>query len=237
MYTEETARRLELLKTARQQLNNQYIKDRATEYSTWMTDSDAAWKESGIKLPFPPPPDRPSESDIVAYALALYNAQNTPVQPAPPPATVSTPPVHIVHTVVASAPIPAPPPVIEEPVYEEPVDTPGPIAETIEPMELSSPTPATTDALIIDAVPTTETTAEPLTLSPAVEQLVMVPGAADLATGETTIKEIFNKPSSDPTLALESPPTRSVAPLIETMRKKGLLPWWVKSGDATGTKE
>jgi hypothetical protein len=114
---DETKHRLELLKIARQQLNNQYIKDRADAYTRWSTDCDQAWRENGIKLPFPSSLPQPAESDIVAYALALYNAQNPQPEPVPEPQVLTV-------TVTELAP---PAPLAPETVLEiEP-----PIAKTI----------------------------------------------------------------------------------------------------------
>lgn len=228
MYSEETMQRMALLKTAREQLNNQYIQERAAAFAQWSTDCDRVWKESGIKLPFPPPGPVPTESDIVAYALALYNAQNPQ---SATPAPVTTPPVH---TVVESVPISTPTIVTQQPVHEEPVVLPVPVVATIEPATVTPATLVAADTLVVDAAPVATI---PELVTPVVTPFVTLPGAADLVAGETAIKEIFNKPSSDPAMALETQPTRSVAPLIETMRKKGLLPWWVKSGDATEVKE
>jgi hypothetical protein len=69
----ETKKRLELLKMARQTLNDKYLKEQAAAYVQWSTDSDRLWKEQRIKLAFPPAPSMPTEADVVAYALKLYN--------------------------------------------------------------------------------------------------------------------------------------------------------------------
>jgi hypothetical protein len=78
----EIRRRLELLKLARHLINDEYLKQRADAYTKWTTDSDHAWKTQGVKLPFPPVPAMPSEADVVARALQLYNHVNNTLPPA-----------------------------------------------------------------------------------------------------------------------------------------------------------
>jgi len=199
----ETQQRLELLKLARQELNNQYIKDRADAYTQWNIDSDRVWRESGIKLPFPPPPLVPSETDVIAYALALYNAQNPPE--AQPPTT---------EPVTASSP-----------VQKEPVNAPIPTA-TIQPVEPIAPTSVAVDTPV-ETMP--EVLPPPV---PVVPQLVTITGAADRAIGEKAIKEIFANPSGAPAMVASETPAPSVVPLIKSMLKKGLLPSWIKADDA-----
>ena len=215
---DETKQRLELLKTARQQLSNQYIKDRADAYTQWVVDSDRAWRETGMKLPFPPPPPMPTETDVVAYALALYNAQ-TPPPVAPPvlPPTESTP---------------------------RPQSTPGaaePLALpeiTMEPLALvpsvaESQAPVTTEEAPA-AMPMPNTTAP--VVPPAAEPTFVSAGPADLDKAKTAIAEIFSAPTADPIAMTSSTPTPSVLPLIKSMLKKGMLPSWVRPDDA-GIKE
>lgn len=105
---EENKKRLELLKLARHMLNEQYLKDRASAYVQWSAESDRAWKEQGVKLPFPPTPAMPSEADIVAKALDLYNHINAPKQevPAPPVPEPAVEPTPVTETVTEPAPIP-----------------------------------------------------------------------------------------------------------------------------------
>lgn len=219
---DETQKRLELLKIARQQLSTQYIKDRANAYTQWNADSDRAWRENGIKLPFPPPPPQPTEADIVAYALALHNAQNPPATPTPPPSEPAT--------------------IQKEPHSEEPVNTPIPVAPESAATEpsvaaaLTAPAPANaisvTPDTTVDVVPEVLPPPTPVALKP-----VVISGAANRAVGETAIKEIFNKPSADPAMVANENPAPSVVPLLKSMLKKGLLPTWVKSDNISGIKE
>lgn len=237
MYSDETAHRMALLKTARQELNNQYIQERSAAFTQWSIDCDRVWKESGIKLPFPPPGPVPTESDIVAYALALYNAQNPQSAPTAPEAT---PPVH---TVVESVPISTPTIVTQEPVHEEPVHTesvvlPVPVVATIEPVTISAPEP-------VAVAPAVDVVADnvPIVVEPVIETIpeslpvpISAVGATDFDKREAAIKEIFSAPAADPLTMTSGTPSPSVLPLIKGMLKKGLLPSWVRSSDA-GIKE
>jgi len=224
---DETKQRLELLKTARQQLSNQYIKDRAAAYTQWVADSDRVWQETGMKLPFPPPPPMPTETDVVAYALALYNAQNPPLAAAPGP----------------TAPAPTAPPVEELP----PVPASVPkveIAAAPETTNNTEPTAAVEPAAEIPAaVPNAETTAPAVmpditapVVPPVAAPTFVSAGPADLDKAKTAIAEIFNAPAADPIAMTSSTPTPSVLPLIKSMLKKGMLPSWVRPDDA-GIKE
>jgi hypothetical protein len=228
---DETQKRLELLKIARQQLSTQYIKDRADAYTQWNLDCDQAWRENGIKLPFPPPPPMPTEADIVAYALALHNAQNPPATPAAPPTE--------------------PAPIQKEPAREEPVNTPIPVSTSSKPTAPGTSAPGGITASDIGTPVPTPVVAEPTTPdttvdvmpevlpppTPVVPRPVVIAGAADQAVGETAIKEIFNKPSGDPAMVANEKPAPSVVPLLKSMLKKGLLPTWVKSDNISGIKE
>jgi hypothetical protein len=208
---EENKKRLELLKQARQELSNRYIKDRADAYTQWVIDSDQAWKESGIKLPLAPPPPIPTETDIVAYALALYNAQNP--APSEPPASEPVPPVHtVVEPNLVAVPLPV---AVETPVIASPPEVPVPDSTTA----------------------TSTTIPDPLLSTPIIPQSVIMTGPADFAASEAAIKEIFNKPSSEPAIVPTEQPAPSVVPLIKTMRNKGLLPNWIKSSTNLGAKE
>lgn len=65
--------KLELLRMARELLNEEYINKRAEDHNKWVADADVAWKTQGIKLPYPPFASYPKESEIVAKALTLFN--------------------------------------------------------------------------------------------------------------------------------------------------------------------
>lgn len=69
----DTNQKLELLKMARQLLNEEYINRRAEDHNKWLAECDDAWRTRRIKLPYPPFAPYPTEDQIVAKALALYN--------------------------------------------------------------------------------------------------------------------------------------------------------------------
>ena len=68
--------RAQLLTTARNLLNEEYQKKRSEQFSKWQTESNHLWVSKGIILPYPSSFGYPTEEEIVARALELYNAQN-----------------------------------------------------------------------------------------------------------------------------------------------------------------
>jgi len=68
--------KLELLKMARQLLNEEYINRRAEDHNKWLADCDEVWRTRRVKLPYPPFAPYPTEEQIVAKALTLYNFVN-----------------------------------------------------------------------------------------------------------------------------------------------------------------
>lgn len=74
MDSKEHQRRLDLLTLARKQLNDEYTNQHSGGYSKWVAESNVAWRTSGIKLPLPAPVAMPTEAEVVARALQLYNA-------------------------------------------------------------------------------------------------------------------------------------------------------------------
>lgn len=68
--------RVQLLTTARSLLNEEYQKKRSEQYTKWQTESNHLWISKGIILPYPSSFGYPSEEEVVAKALELYNAQN-----------------------------------------------------------------------------------------------------------------------------------------------------------------
>lgn len=122
---------LQYLERARKILNDEYARAHTAEYTTWLNNHKNAWMQPHVVVPFPPfvvnstlAPFKPTvtcptESDIVARALELYNQANPqPVQPvvtvAGPAQTVSEP------AVIDIEPVPVEP---EPVVNAEPVVT------------------------------------------------------------------------------------------------------------------
>ena len=67
--------RARLLTTARTLLNDEYQKKRSEQFTKWQTESNHLWISQGIMLPYPSSFGYPTEEEIVARALELYNAQ------------------------------------------------------------------------------------------------------------------------------------------------------------------
>jgi hypothetical protein len=106
---DNTNQKLELLKMARQLLNEEYINRRAEDHNAWLANCDEAWRTRRIKLPYPPFAPYPTEEQIVAKALTLYtfvnpdegkNKNDTNEQPKPNDTVINTAPpkVHKVTT-------------------------------------------------------------------------------------------------------------------------------------------
>jgi hypothetical protein len=68
--------RAQLLTTARTLLNEEYQKKRSEQYTKWQAESNHLWISKGIMLPYPSSFGYPTEEEVVAKALELYNAQN-----------------------------------------------------------------------------------------------------------------------------------------------------------------
>lgn len=68
---EFTKHRMEILRMARQMLNEQYINRRAEDHNRWLAEADQAWKNKGIRLPYPPFAPYPTEEQVLAKAQEL----------------------------------------------------------------------------------------------------------------------------------------------------------------------
>lgn len=63
--------RMEVLRMARQLLNDEYINRRAEDHNKWLAEADQAWRNKGIKLPYPPFAPYPTEQQIIERAETL----------------------------------------------------------------------------------------------------------------------------------------------------------------------
>lgn len=68
--------RTALLVKARALLNDEYLKNRTDEYEQWKVDANRMWISQGILLPCPSKFSYPTEDEVVAKALELYNKQS-----------------------------------------------------------------------------------------------------------------------------------------------------------------
>lgn len=73
--------RAQLLTKARNLLNEEYQKQRSEQYTKWQAESNHLWISKGIMLPYPSSFGYPTEEEVVAKALELYNAQNNNNRP------------------------------------------------------------------------------------------------------------------------------------------------------------
>ena len=64
--------RLELLKMARDLLNENYINKRAEDHNKWVVENDAMWRTWRRQAPYPPFAEYPTDEDIVKAARNLY---------------------------------------------------------------------------------------------------------------------------------------------------------------------
>lgn len=85
--------RMEVLRMARQLLNEEYINRRAEDHNKWLADSDVAWRTKGIKLPYPPFAPYPTEAQILAKAKELigFVVKEEDIDKVLPPTVVEQP--------------------------------------------------------------------------------------------------------------------------------------------------
>lgn len=115
-------------------LNEQYLKKKAESYKKWQQDSHQMWITQGILLPYQSAFEYPTQEEIVAKALELYNEKykNTSQNnTSPPPKEVTpwemylTPPPSTPTEAAVEQPqetkIEEPAEVNVEPVIEEPI--------------------------------------------------------------------------------------------------------------------
>lgn len=112
-------RRFEVLKIARDLLNEQYLAQRHESHSKWLADSEAHYKSTGGLLPYPALAPYPSESDIINKAASLYKYVET--------GTVQPPPLSPREAQAISRVSPSPDTVPVPPVTAEPAWNTGPL--------------------------------------------------------------------------------------------------------------
>ena len=125
---DELKKRSELLKTARQLVTKEYLNRRAELHQQWLANSETSWRTNGAFLPFPVGSLYPSEEEIVAKALELYNqsvektaaipAPTVPLPEAPPLATVTNPDISATVTAQLQSVYPLHQPIILPEVIE-----------------------------------------------------------------------------------------------------------------------
>ena len=68
--------RMLLLQKARSILNEQYLKNNADLHKKWQEESHQVWITKGSLLPYNAGFSYPTEEEVVAKALEIYNEQN-----------------------------------------------------------------------------------------------------------------------------------------------------------------
>lgn len=162
---DNTKHKFELLKMARELLNEEYINRRAEDHNKWVAECDAAWKSRGIKLPYPPFAPYPTEAEIIAKASSLYSFLSAEEAPANAPvipkamSTVAEFAVEISKGPPWNVQIPA----VEAVPVAEPVKVPEPVVE-----------PKVEPIVVPDTVVTIVTTEETVQ-APIVEETLVEP--------------------------------------------------------------
>lgn len=71
--SEKIKQRFELLKMARELLNEDYINRRAEDHNKWVADNEESWRTTRRNIPYPPFAQYPTDNEIVQVASTLYN--------------------------------------------------------------------------------------------------------------------------------------------------------------------
>lgn len=74
---------LEILKIAKELVENQYLDYRAKVHNKWLTDSEKLWETKQLKLDYPSFDAYPTEEDIVARAQILRDFLNSNPESSP----------------------------------------------------------------------------------------------------------------------------------------------------------
>ena len=68
----EQKRLAEILRLARMQLNEEYMKNYASAHTTWLATSRSAWQDSNTLIPFTTQFKYPSEEEVIARGVEIY---------------------------------------------------------------------------------------------------------------------------------------------------------------------
>jgi hypothetical protein len=71
--TEKIKQRYELLKMAKELLNEDYINRRAEDHNRWVSENEELWRTTRRNLPYPPFAKYPTDDEIVRAAANLYD--------------------------------------------------------------------------------------------------------------------------------------------------------------------
>ena len=70
---EDSKRRFEILKMAKEMLHEEYTLKRATEHNKWLADSQELWTKHHITMAHPDFAPYPTDKDVLTAAQTLYN--------------------------------------------------------------------------------------------------------------------------------------------------------------------
>ena len=70
---EDTKQRFEILKMAREMLNEEYTFKRATDHNRWLVESHEEWTKHQRAIPHPAFAPYPTEREVLDAATVLYN--------------------------------------------------------------------------------------------------------------------------------------------------------------------
>lgn len=79
----EQKRLTEILRLARMELNEEYMKNYSTAHAAWLVSSRSAWQTSGTLLPFTVQFKYPSEEEVIARGVEIYKTLTGAVSPTP----------------------------------------------------------------------------------------------------------------------------------------------------------
>lgn len=68
----EQKRLAEILRLARMQLNEEFMKEYTTAHNAWLSSSRTAWTSNGTLLPFTVQFHYPSEEEVIARGVEIY---------------------------------------------------------------------------------------------------------------------------------------------------------------------
>lgn len=95
---EEQKQLAEILKLARMQLNEEYMKSHAAAHTAWITTARTAWTTNGTLIPFTNKFVYPTEEEVVARGVEIYNTLTAKNKPAP--VQITEHPVEVIPVVV-----------------------------------------------------------------------------------------------------------------------------------------
>ena len=113
---DNTKRLAELLKLAREALNDEFLKQQMERHQAWLVACNQAWITKGMLLPYTTTLVYPTEKEIVARAVTIYNELN-PAEQAVIEATNA--PVLDAEEVAPAVEETATDGIIEQPIVEE----------------------------------------------------------------------------------------------------------------------